>query len=518
MTPFKIPRNPKDPSLFTAPPDWLNARTAVSPHALALTIGEQRWTYAELNELVNRACGWLEELDVPAHGRVGLLMGNSLAYVCLVYAVARLGHTLVPLNTRLTAVELAWQIEQVACDVVLCSPDQQEKLTTAVVISPPQLFHHPTWNAPSRWSTATNQTQAQAILFTSGTTGNPKGVAISFVNHFYSALGSAYKLGVLPADLWLSCLPIYHVGGLAVIFRSCLYGTAVDLHPRWDLDAVNHALDSKRITLISVVPTMLYRLGQSRTAWPDSLRLILVGGAAATPELVAQANGLALSRGHARPLVATTYGMTETTSQIATLLPAHTAVKPASVGQPLLFTQLQIMDERGQSLPTGEIGEIGVQGPTVTSGYVNNEPANAARFVNGWFRTGDMGYQDADGDLWLVQRRADLIVSGGENVYPAEVERVLRAHTAVVEACVVGLPDPEWGQKVAALVQLAPDKTVTAEALLAFGRGKLAGYKQPRLIQFTTSLPLTASGKIARQQVQALLSQHRPPPDESRAQ
>ena len=496
-------------SLITTPPDWLNARTAVSPHALALIIGEQRWTYAELNELVNRSCRWLEGWDVPPHGRVGLLMGNSLAYVCLVYAVARLGHTLVPLNTRLTAVELAWQIEQAACDMVLCDPDQQEKLelNRGVVVSPPQLFRQSPWEAPSRWSTTTNQTQAQAILFTSGTTGNPKGVAISFTNHFYSALGSAYKLGVLPNDLWLSCLPLYHVGGLAVIFRSCLYGTAVDLHPRWELDAVNHALDSRPITLISVVPTMLYRLVQSRTAWPSSLRLILVGGAAATPELVAQANGLALSQGHERPLVATTYGMTETTSQIATLLPPDTAVKPASVGQPLLFTQVQIMDEQGQPLAAGEIGEIGVQGPTVTSGYVNNEQANAERFVNGWFRTGDMGYQDPDGDLWLVQRRADLIVSGGENVYPAEVERVLRMHTAVEEACVVGLPDPEWGQKVAALVQLAPGKTVTAKALLAFGREKLAGYKQPRFIQFTTNLPLTASGKIARRQVQTLLAQ-----------
>ncbi|MCA9982363.1 MAG: long-chain fatty acid--CoA ligase, partial [Anaerolineales bacterium] len=246
-------------------------------------------------------------------------------------------------------------------------------------------------------------------------------------------------------------------------------------------------------------------LVQSRTGWPESLRLILVGGAAATPELVKHANELAMGNDNEKPLVATTYGMTEASSQIATLLPKDTAVKPDSVGQPLLFTQVKITDEQGQPLPADEIGDIWVQGPTVTSGYVNNPTANAERFVGGWFRTGDMGYKDTAGDIWLVQRRSDLIVSGGENVYPAEVERVLRGHTAVADVCVVGLPDTEWGQKVAALVQVVPGKNITAEALVAFGRERLAGYKQPRLIRFTEALPLTGSGKVSRTAVRELL-------------
>ena len=177
------------------------------------------------------------------------------------------------------------------------------------------------------------------------------------------------------------------------------------------------------------------------------MRLILVGGAAASPELVAQANALTNLKSKIqspKSIVATTYGMTESSSQIATLLPEDAVRKPASVGRPLLFTRVKVMGENGEEQPAGEYGEIWVKGPTVTKRYVNNEQANRERFVEGWFKTGDIGYVDDEGDLWIVQRRSDLIVSGGENVYPAEVEKVLRGHPAVKEVCVVGGAGPSF--------------------------------------------------------------------------
>jgi o-succinylbenzoate---CoA ligase len=484
------------------PTDWLAARVTASPYALALCVGANRWSYAELDELVNHACGWL-----VAHGyqpnsgqRVALLLDNSAEYVALIYAVARLGGELLLLNTRLTAVELQSQLRQLPASHYLTSAEHAAKLPHPLLIIPNDNFRQATpWHAPSHWPTDPHATQA--IFFTSGTTGQPKAVQLSFANHFYSALGSAYKLGVLPHDLWLSCLPLYHVGGLAVLFRSCLYGTAVDLHPRWELSAINHALDHQPITLLSLVPTMLHRLLESRTSWPPSLRLLLLGGAAASPELVAEAN----ARSQTGPIVATTYGMTEAASQIVTQLPQETARKPHSVGRPLLFTQLEVRSANGNQTKPNEIGEIWVQGPTVTRGYLDNATANAERFVAGWFRTGDMGYVDEAGDLCVVQRRADLLVSGGENVYPAEVEAVLRQHPAVADVCVVGLPSAEWGQMVAALVQPVPDVPITAEGLLAYARTQLAGYKQPRYLQFTPQLPLTASGKVSRTAVLSLL-------------
>jgi O-succinylbenzoic acid--CoA ligase len=268
---------------------------------------------------------------------------------------------------------------------------------------------------------------------------------------------------------------------------------------------------------------MLYRLLQSRTNWPESLRLILLGGAAAAPELVEEGNKLSivndqlpivneekpltiddwqLTIDNSPPLISTTYGLTEAASQVATQTPKSTSKKPGSVGKPLMFTQIDIVDENGKSLPQGALGEIVVSGPTVMQGYYNNPEATAKVLQNGRLHTGDIGYLDADGDLWLVQRRSDIIVSGGENVYPAEVEQVLQGNTAVSAACVVGIPDPEWGQKVVAMVQLEQEEAISEDELLAFSRERLAGYKQPRHIRFVKQLPLTASGKIHRKAVQ----------------
>lgn len=481
--------------------DWLTERVHASPDALALMIGHGRYTYAELDRLVNGVCARLVDAGVVPKQMVGVLLPNTLEYVCLIHAVARLGAVLVPLNTRLTPAELAWQIEHVGCKLVVTAPDLAEKLSIVncelaivnegwLVSATLTIEHYPfTIN------------HYQAVIFTSGTSGKPKGVPLTFGNHFYSAMASAYRLGTQPDDLWLSCLPLYHVGGLAVIWRSCLYGTAVDLHPRFILAEVNDALDSKPITMISLVPTMLHRLLETRTHWPESLRLALIGGAAATPDLVQKAQAASVP-------IATTYGLTEASSQVATLLPDGVKKKPGSVGRPLLFTSVHIMDENGNEQPPNEFGEIVVSGPTVMSGYFADLQAadsmHDARHTT--IHTGDIGYLDDDGDLWIVQRRSDLIVTGGENVYPAEVESVLKAHTAVTDACVVGLPDAEWGQLVVALVVLNKGTAVTEDDLRQYCRQSLAGYKVPRRLHFANSLPQTASGKIARQQVAQTLA------------
>ena len=228
--------------------------------------------------------------------------------------------------------------------------------------------------------------------------------------------------------------------------------------------------------------------------------MVLLGGAAATVDLLTAANEAGVP-------VAATYGLTETASQVATALPADVQRKPDSVGQPLLFTETRIADSDGNTLPHGQIGEILVRGPQVMAAYYRNPPATDSALREGWLYTGDMGRLDADGDLYVVQRRSDMIVSGGENIYPAEVEAALREHPAVADVCVVGLPDAEWGQRCAAAVQLRAGETLSRDALLSFSRTRLAGYKQPaaNLIRFVDALPQTASGKIARQEVERQL-------------
>jgi O-succinylbenzoic acid--CoA ligase len=487
--------------------DWLSARVRATPTALALLIGEMRWTYRALDQVVDGYCRGLQHAGVHAGHHVAVLLPNRLPYVALIHALARVGAVLVPLNTRLTAAEIDWQLTQSDAQLLIYGAE------FAAVVA--ELDAATGWRAldvmalqemGGRESAFLTKTHfhldaPQAIVFTSGTTGRPKGAVLTFANHFWGANASAYRLGLSPQDRWLSCLPLYHVGGLAVVFRSCLYGTAIVLHERFDLDAFDQSLAHDKITLTSVVPTMLHRLLVQRQgkAWPAALRHILLGGAAATAEL------LATARASNAP-VATTYGLTEAASQVATMRPEEVIHKPGSVGKALMFSTIRIVDEAGNSLPAGEKGEIVVSGPTVMAGYYKNPDATGkairlnAQNVPELY-TGDIGYLDEDGDLWPVQRRSDLILSGGENVYPAEVEAVLRQHPAVADVCVVGLPDADWGQRVAALVASQPGAQVTAAELIAFSRERLAGYKQPRVIEFVDALPQTASGKVERHTV-----------------
>jgi len=494
--------------------DWLKERTAVSPHKPALIIDAHTWTYAELDALVQQTAVFLHQHNIRPDDHVAALLPNGLEYVCLVHALARLGAVIVPLNGRLTPTEHQWQINHIGCKLLVhdeATAEKAEKTNCQLLMVNDQWSTaHPSLSIDNLQLSIAN---CQAVVFTSGTSGKPKGAMITFANHFWSATASGYRLGVSPDDRWLSVLPLYHVGGLAVLFRSCLYGTAVILHNRFHLPTINASLDNDQPTLISLVPTMLRRLLNSRKNWPSSLRLILLGGAAAPPDLIERANKLAIANCQLpivnSSLVTPTYGLTEAASQVATMPPAEATKKPGCVGKPLMFTSVNIVGNDGSELPPNEIGEIVVNGPTVTAGYFDLEKkALATRhspLAN--FHTGDLGYLDDDGDLWIVQRRSDLIVTGGENVYPSEVEKVLREQTAVYAACVVGIDDPEWGQTVAAMVQLHPHAAVTEAELIKLCRQQLAGYKLPRRIQFIDALPQTASGKIHRKRVAEILEE-----------
>lgn len=458
--------------------DWLASAADAAPSAPALMIGAETWTYRQLSALVDNWCGRLAALGVWAGQPVAASLPNGVDYVCLVHALARLGAILVPLNIRLTDAERQWQVEQSGAQLVITSAQQ-------VMSVRPILFER----APLR------PNARQSIVFTSGTTGTSKGAQITFGNLYAGALASAERLGSSPDDRWLCPLPFYHVGGLSILFRSPLYGSAVVLPPANDAQSMAQALHDSQATIVSLVPTMLYRMLDAGFVAPPSLRLILLGGAAASPQLIERclAQNLPLSL---------TYGMTETASQIATMPPKGVYAKPGSVGKPLAGTTVRVVDDQGSDLPPNQYGEIVVSGGTVMRGYLGQPP------TSGTLHTGDIGYLDADGDLWLVQRRSDLIVTGGENVYPSEVENALRQHPFVADACVVGVPDAEWGQRVAAMVALHDGSPLLSAAdLIAFARQQLAGYKVPRSVSFVRQLPLTASGKVHRQAVQEQLAQ-----------
>ncbi|HEY9448148.1 MAG TPA: o-succinylbenzoate--CoA ligase, partial [Gemmatimonadaceae bacterium] len=334
-----------------------------------------------------------------------------------------------------------------------------------------------------------------AILYTSGTTGAPKGAVLTWSNFWWSAMGSALNLGIQENDRWLAPLPLFHVGGLSVLTRSAMYGTAAVLHDGFDVERVSAALDDERITLVSLVPTMLHRLLEVRGDRPSpaSLRCVLLGGGPAPRALLERCAALGVP-------VSQTYGLTECCSQVATLAPRDALRKLGSAGRPLYPNELRVVDDAGGDPLPGEGGEILVRGPIVTAGYWNRPDATERAFMDGWFRTGDFGTLDHEGYLYVLDRRDDLIVTGGENVYPAEVEGVLLAHPCVAEAAVIGESDAEWGQRVVAVVRLAEGADPeAADQLQAHCRASLAAYKVPREVRVSeVPLPRTASGKVRR--------------------
>jgi len=305
-------------------------------------------------------------------------------------------------------------------------------------------------------------------VLSSGTSGAPKPVLLTAGNHLWSALGSALNLGVERDDRWLCCLPLNHVGGLAILLRSAIYGTAVAIHPGFDVERVTVALEEEPISVVSLVPTQLVRLLDAGAA-VDRPRLLLIGGGPVSADVLEEA----LGRG---ATVVQTYGLTEACSQVCTLGPGEAAARVGSAGRALPGTEARVDD-----------GEILVRGPTV---------APAALAGDGWLHTGDLGRLDDDGYLWVEGRRDDLIVSGGENVRPDRVEAALLEHPAVAEVAVAGREDRRWGQAVTAFVVAAGD--LDTDELIVHARSRLAPHEVPKTVELVTELPRTGSGKVLR--------------------
>jgi O-succinylbenzoic acid--CoA ligase len=330
-------------------------------------------------------------------------------------------------------------------------------------------------------------------------------VLITYGMQWWNAIGSALNLGHDPADRWLACLPLFHVGGLSILMRSIINGISVVLHEKFDAVAINRALREERVTIISVVAVMLQRMlaalktEQGDGGYPSTLRCVLLGGGPAPRPLLEDCARLGIP-------VSQSYGLTESCSQAVTLVPTDALRKLGSAGRPLLPVQLKIVQE-GRTVRAGETGVIHLKGPTITPGYADRPQETAQTIQDGWLSTGDMGYLDDEGYLYVLDRRNDLIISGGENVYPAEIEAVLLAHPDVEEAGACGQPDAQWGQVPIAFVRPRPGRTIDIATLQAHASERLARYKQPRAIYIVEQLPRNASGKLVRRKLPELLQE-----------
>ena len=496
-------------------PDWLLRCAQNRPTQLAVQFGATRWTFAELDHATSRLARQLATLGVGAESHVALLAANSLDVVTCVHALTRLGAILIPLNTRLTEDELRWQIQDARAILLLhdgehtaiatriseyVQPIAQATFATDVADGTiPVLGTLAEADIPLR--TLIDLDATQAIMYTSGTTGTPKGAIITYGMQWWNALGSALNLGHQPDDCWLACLPFFHIGGLSILMRSVIYQISVVVHQKFDPVAINRAIQEQHVTIISVVAIMLQRmlaaLDTQNGTYPAMLRCVLLGGGPAPQPL------LETCAARAVPVVQT-YGMTEACSQAVTLAPTDALRKLGSAGRPLASVQLRVMQEE-QEAQTSEVGEIQLKGPTITPGYAGRPEETARAFHDGWLATGDIGYLDGEGYLYVLDRRSDLIISGGENVYPAEIEAILLSHPDVAEAGVCGQADAQWGQVPIAFVRVKDEGVVTTSALTTYAAQRLARYKQPHAVYRVAQLPRNSSGKLLRRELRGLL-------------
>jgi O-succinylbenzoic acid--CoA ligase len=436
---------------------WLARAAAARPGSVALDTPAGSATYAQLLASANAAAGDLATRGVGAGERVAIALPAGLDFAYALHACMLLGAIAVPVDLRLSARERT-RVAHGAAVVV------EQPLPPGGKTAPPV-------SSPRHDLDAT-----AVVIHTSGTSSAPKPVELTYGNLLWSALGSAVALGLDPQERWLCALPLSHVGGLSILVRSAIYATTAVVHESFETDRVLHTLREQQITLASLVATTLSRLLDAGLQNPPALRAALTGGGPVPAALVRRANAAGVR-------VSMTYGLTETCSQVTTTPTAALADGEQAAGPALFCTRVRCADD----------GEILVAGPTV---------APCALAADGWLRTGDLGVFDERGRLRVTGRKADTIVSGGENVAPNEVEAVLEAHPDVLEAAVVGLPDEQWGEAVTAIVVTRQGAAPDGEALRAHCAAALASYKVPkRVLLRGEPLPRTRSGKLLRREL-----------------
>jgi fatty-acyl-CoA synthase len=484
-------------------PDLLARRAALAPDALALEeVGGRALTYSGLDRRAARVAGLLRARGVGEGDRIAILCRNRIAFFEILFAAARVGAILVPLNWRMPPAELDALIDD--CAPVLLFHGAEDRTSAGALDRPPPSIDldrdyealvagadpvsgRTFWPAEGIWY----------LLYTSGTTGRPKAVIYTFgmalANHVN--IGSAIDLR--STDTVLNFLPLFHTAGINLhSLPTLIQGGAVLILPGFDAEAVVALIEARRLDTFFAVPAVYQALIEHPRFASAPLGRIRHWGCGGAP----LCDSLARRFGALGVAICNGMGMTETGPTAFLASPAEALARIGSVGKPQLLVSVRIVDPRGREIADGEIGELLFAGPAVTPGYWEDPEASLAAFTaDGWLRSGDLARRDSDGFYYVVGRRKEMFISGGENVYPAEVENVLAAHPAVTEAAVIAAPDPRWGEVGRAFIRLCDEGMRPGESELeAFCRSRLAAYKVPKSFVFVPDFPRTAAGKVQK--------------------
>lgn len=489
--------------------DSLIAGHAVAtPRRSAITFNDECLDYAGLEAAVAAMAGWLDQTGITVGDRIALYARNHPESFIALLAASRIGAILVPLNWRLSPAELSWQMQDAAPSLLLHGDEFADIATKiaaqagcrATVIGDGLAAARAACSMPSQEGHGTADAELM-LVYTSGTTGRPKGAVLAQPAMRANALMSHHAYAMTPDDVVLNILPLFHVGGLNIQpLPALLLGGHVVIHDGFDPAEVLGAIGRHHITQITVVPTILGAL-LAHPAWQEadlsSLRMMAIGSTDVPVTLIEAVH----ERGIA---VVQIYGATET-SPTAIYQTADIAFRTVgSIGRAGCACEIRIVGSDGADMPTDEVGEIWVRGDNILTRYWNDEAASATSITDGWFHTGDMARVDPEGLYWFADRLKHVIISGGENIYPAELERVLSDFDGLVEFAIVGRDDPRWGQ-VPVVVAVRKDNALQPDEVIAHFNGRIARFKQPKDVVFVEALPRNALGKIVAAEVRALL-------------
>lgn len=492
---------------------WIYKRRVKSRDVRALIAGDRSLTYGELNDRVNALAQSLAAMGIAKGDRVAYLGENHPAFIEVFFATAQLGALFVPLNTRLAPPELRYALEDSGSRILFHSATLNEVAHKSVMGledvntfvadvhsgNETTLEHLIAGATPAYIDTPVTLDDPAIILYTSGTTGHPKGALLLHRNLTWNSFNVLVDYDVTSSTTSLLISPMFHVAALGMgAFPVLLQGGTLVLEEAFDPQRVLQLIPEHKITMISGVPTTYQLLADHPdfdTTDLSSLRSMTCGGSAVPHRTmdVYEKKGLAFTMG---------YGMTETSPSVTVVPPTWSREKAGSAGLPVFFNELRIVDENGVDLPTGEVGEIVIRGNNVIEEYWNKPEATKTSFFDGsWFRSGDMGYVDEDGFLFIADRLKDMIISGGENIYPAEVEQIIAELSHVTGVAVIGVPDEKWGEVPRAVVTLNPGSSLSFEEMRTHLDHRVARYKMPKSLVIVDEFPRTGSGKIRKAQL-----------------